>query len=233
MRRYLFILMLSLGLISVPAAIAADPAMPVLGKWWKESTIVNQLRLTESQINQLEQSFLDHRLELAKLNSELKRCDADLRKLMQTDPIDEAAIRTQSEIVSKVRYALAKENSDMMLSMRKALTGEQWEQLEKIRNIGVAYTPGKDIVNPIPITMPAPHYTNVARDTRIEGIVVLTAIVRKDGTIDTFQILKGLGYGLDESAIQTVAKYWKFKPGTFKGQPVDVQVRLEISFRLF
>jgi len=67
----------------------------------------------------------------------------------------------------------------------------------------------------------------------VEGIVLLQCIVRKDSSITDVKILRGLGYGLDESAVNTVAKQWRFQPGTLNGAPVDVRANVEISFRLY
>jgi TonB family protein len=61
----------------------------------------------------------------------------------------------------------------------------------------------------------------------------LETIVRKDGSVDQIKVVRGLGYGLDESAINTIKAEWKFQPGTLNGQPVDVIVHIETSFRLF
>jgi TonB family protein len=66
-------------------------------------------------------------------------------------------------------------------------------------------------------------YTEEARKARIEGIVALQAVIRKNGTVNSFRIIKGLGYGLDESAINTIAAKRRFEPATLKGAPVDVQ----------
>ena len=68
--------------------------------------------------------------------------------------------------------------------------------------------------------------------SKIEGTVLLQCIVRKDGTVDEVKVLKGLGYGLDESAIETIATKWRFQPGTYKDEPVDVSVNIDVSFRL-
>jgi len=87
--------------------------------------------------------------------------------------------------------------------------------------------------NPIALEQPKPLYTEEARKARAEGEVLLRAIVRKDGSVDGFKILRGLGFGLDESAIQTIANKWKFKPGTKNGVPVDVQTDFQIYFRLY
>jgi TonB family protein len=92
--------------------------------------------------------------------------------------------------------------------------------------------PGSEITAPVVLFQPLPTYTEAARNARIEGIVVIQVVVRKDGTVDSFKIIKGLGYGLDESAINTVGSGWRFKPGTRNGEPVDVQANIEVSFRL-
>ncbi len=95
------------------------------------------------------------------------------------------------------------------------------------------YVVGNGVSPPTPIVQPLPVYTEEGRKARVEGIVLLQAIVRKDGTVDSFKVLKGLGYGLDESAINTIATKWRFKPGSFQGQPVDVKANIEVSFRLY
>ena len=92
---------------------------------------------------------------------------------------------------------------------------------------------GGGVRPPVPLVQPLPLYTEQARKARVEGLVVLQAIVRKDGTVDGFKVIRGLGYGLDESAINTIATKWRFKPGTYNGQPVDVRANIEVSFRLY
>jgi TonB family protein len=78
-----------------------------------------------------------------------------------------------------------------------------------------------------------PYYTEEARKARTEGIVLLQLVVRKDGSADSFKVVRGLGYGLDESAISTIANKWRFKPGTYNGSPADVQILIEVTFRLY
>lgn len=95
------------------------------------------------------------------------------------------------------------------------------------------YVPGNGVKPPVAIFQPLPAYTEEARKARAEGIVLIQAIIRRDGTVDSFKVIRGLGYGLDESAINTIATKWRFRPGTFNGQPVDVQANIEVSFRLY
>ncbi len=95
------------------------------------------------------------------------------------------------------------------------------------------YVVGGGVKAPVAIYQPLPAYTEEARKARAEGIVLIQAIIRKDGSVDSFKVLRGLGYGLDESAINTIATKWRFKPGTLNGTPVDVQANIEVSFRLY
>jgi len=95
------------------------------------------------------------------------------------------------------------------------------------------YVVGNGVKPPVALYQPLPAYTEEARKARAEGIVLIQAVIRKDGSVDSFRILRGLGYGLDESAINTIATKWRFKPGTYNGVPVDVQANIEVSFRLY
>jgi TonB family protein len=95
------------------------------------------------------------------------------------------------------------------------------------------YPMGPGVKPPVILSQPLPAYTDEARTAKVEGTVLLHAVIRKDGTIDNFKVIKGLGYGLDESAIATVATRWRFQPATNNGEPVDVQANIEVSFRLY
>jgi periplasmic protein TonB len=95
------------------------------------------------------------------------------------------------------------------------------------------YVVGNGVKPPVPVYQPLPAYTEEARKARAEGVVSIQAIVRKDGTVDSFKVIRGLGFGLDESAINTIATKWRFKPGTLNGVAVDVQANIEVSFRLY
>jgi TonB family protein len=86
---------------------------------------------------------------------------------------------------------------------------------------------------PVPLSQPFPAYTDEARQAGVEGFVLIQCIVRKDGTVDSPKIIKGLGYGLDESAIRTITTSWRFRPGTVLGKPVDVQANVQVRFQLY
>jgi TonB family protein len=86
---------------------------------------------------------------------------------------------------------------------------------------------------PTLLSQPLPRYTEKARNANIGGTVVLQAVIRKDGSITDVKVLKGLGYGLDESVINTITGKWRFNPATLNGNPVDVGANITTSFHPF
>jgi TonB family protein len=93
--------------------------------------------------------------------------------------------------------------------------------------------PGAGIIMPVPLTRINPEYTSAAMTARIQGVVVMTAVVKADGTVGDVQVTKSLDkeLGLDDQAVAAV-RQWKFRPGTKNGEPVAVQVVIETEFTL-
>jgi len=90
---------------------------------------------------------------------------------------------------------------------------------------------GGDVVAPVKIYAPQPQYTEIARRARIEGIVIVQAIIDKEGNVTNVKVLKSLPMGLGEEAAKAI-KNWRFKPATLNGKPVDVYYNLTVNFRL-
>jgi len=84
---------------------------------------------------------------------------------------------------------------------------------------------------PVVLNRVEPQYTEVARKAREAGVVIVEAIIDKDGNVDKVKVLKGLPMGLSEAAEDAVRR-WKFKPGTLNGEPVDVIFNLTVNFTL-
>lgn len=90
---------------------------------------------------------------------------------------------------------------------------------------------GGNVLPPTAISRIDPQYTEIARKARIEGIVVIEAVIDRNGDVTDARILKPLPMGLADAALEAV-KRWKFKPGTLNGQPVPVYYNLTVTFRL-
>jgi protein TonB len=96
---------------------------------------------------------------------------------------------------------------------------------------GGPYRPGSGIQPPRLVREVKAEYPDEARRRAIEGEVVLEIIVRRDGSVGDVKILRRLGGGLDERAVQAV-RQWRFAPATRLGAPVDVVVEVAVEFKL-
>jgi periplasmic protein TonB len=76
-----------------------------------------------------------------------------------------------------------------------------------------------------------PEYTKEALDAKLQGDVVLSAVVDVDGAPTDIKVTRGLGMGLDEKAVECV-KQWRFSPGSNHGDPIATKVVIEVNFRL-
>ncbi|HEY5027493.1 MAG TPA: energy transducer TonB [Candidatus Angelobacter sp.] len=79
---------------------------------------------------------------------------------------------------------------------------------------------------------PEPEFSEEARHARFQGIVVMKVVVNKAGNIVRIKLERALGKGLDENAMEKL-KTWRFEPATRKGQPVAVEMNIEVSFNLY
>jgi len=100
---------------------------------------------------------------------------------------------------------------------------------------GGVYQIGNGVTSPELIKEVKPAYTGDAMRAKLQGIVEMEAVVLADGTVDAnrIKITRSLDstFGLDQQAIIAV-KQWRFRPGTYKGQPVPVLVNVELTFTL-
>jgi protein TonB len=96
---------------------------------------------------------------------------------------------------------------------------------------GGPFRPGSGIAPPRLLSEVKPDYTEDARRRGLEGEVVLEIVVRRDGRVGDVRVMKGLGAGLDQQAVQAVRR-WQFAAATRKGRPVDVIVEVAVEFKL-
>jgi TonB family protein len=88
---------------------------------------------------------------------------------------------------------------------------------------------GGNVLAPVRIYAPDPHYPEEARQARIQGVVILQTIIDTVGNVTDVRILKGLPSGLTEAAVEAVSS-WRFKPATLDGKPVAVYYLVTVSF---
>ena len=78
---------------------------------------------------------------------------------------------------------------------------------------------------------PEPDFSEEARKAKYQGTVLLAIVVTANGVASDLKVVKSLGLGLDEKAMEAV-RQWKFKPGYKDGKPVAVAATIEVNFRL-
>jgi len=97
---------------------------------------------------------------------------------------------------------------------------------------GGVFKVGGGISAPQPLDTPDPEYTEQARQAKTQGTCILWLIVDDQGHPRDIRVVRGLGFGLDAKAIDAV-KQWRFQPAMKDGRPVNVQISVEVGFRLY
>jgi len=96
---------------------------------------------------------------------------------------------------------------------------------------GGAYKIGGGVSAPAVILKVEPEYSEEARKAKFQGTVLLSVIVDEKGNPRDLRVVRPLGLGLDEKAIEAVMK-WRFRPGLKDGRAVPVSAYVEVNFRL-
>ena len=82
------------------------------------------------------------------------------------------------------------------------------------------------------LSQPDPEYTDEARQSKYQGVLLLGATVTNEGTVSDLCVLQELGRGPDEVAMNAV-KLWRFQPALESATPVPARISVEVSFMLY
>ncbi len=91
---------------------------------------------------------------------------------------------------------------------------------------------GGAVIAPRALKTPEPTFNDYARRVKLSGNVVIYLQVDPSGNPDKLRILRPLGLGLDEMALNAVSRY-RFKPAEENGVPVRVEMNVEVNFQIF
>jgi TonB family protein len=89
------------------------------------------------------------------------------------------------------------------------------------------------VLNSAPVVLNSveAEFSDEARSTKFQGVCLLSVIIDQNGKPQNIRILRPLGHGLDQKAMEAVSKY-RFKPAMRNGKPVPVMITVEVDFRL-
>ena len=138
---------LGMACVLALAAALAAPGASALGdergpggggthhaKFWRRDNIRHQLRLTDDEIDKLEDILARNRQRLEDMKADVKKKRATLDALLTDDQTDEATILGQVDLIEHARAKLGKARVTMLLEMRGVLTPEQRRQLAQLRD---------------------------------------------------------------------------------------------------
>jgi TonB family protein len=93
------------------------------------------------------------------------------------------------------------------------------------------FSVGRGTSAPSVLSRVDPEYSEEARKAKYSGAVMLSIVVSAAGRAEDIRVVRSLGMGLDEKAVEAV-RQWRFRPGTNNGAPVRVRAQIEVNFRL-
>jgi len=103
-------------------------------------------------------------------------------------------------------------------------------ELNETKPVVSGNTISSDLSGPEPLKKVDPKYPPELRTAHVDGEVVLYAIIRKDGSVDSIQLVKSVDPILDANAMEALAQ-WKFRPAEKNGEPIDLEAVVHIPFR--
>ena len=92
-----------------------------------------------------------------------------------------------------------------------------------------AHLASTDLSGPAPLMKSDPKYPPTLINEHVEGEVVLYAVIRANGSVDSVELVRGLDQQLDANAMHALAQ-WKFRPASRQGTPVDLEAIVHIPF---
>lgn len=109
-------------------------------------------------------------------------------------------------------------------------TGSWILNFSELGSYSLAHSPREELNSPEPLRKVDPKYPPTLVDEHVEGEVILYAVIRKDGSVDSIQLVHGIDAQLDANAMHALSQ-WKFRPATKQGAPVELEAIVHIPFR--
>ena len=128
MLKKIWVGILLIFLINLPG-LAAGQDVPS-GKWWYNQKVVNNLNLTQKEIRQLDQLYVDSHRKLIKLKNAVEREQFELDTLLGEKTVDDAKVRKQFEQLESARTDLANERLGFVIRVREIIGAERFQQLK-------------------------------------------------------------------------------------------------------
>lgn len=130
MLKKIFIGILLFSITALPSIVMSQDGP--MGKWWLNPRMSEQLKLTDEEIKNLDEQYVENHRKMIDLKSNVKKERFELSNLLESDPIDEGAMKTQFNKLEKARADLSKERFDFLLKSRKILGKQRFQQVKQM-----------------------------------------------------------------------------------------------------
>ena len=110
-------------------------------------------------------------------------------------------------------------------------TGSWILNFSEFRTSNRSHMTSPELSGPVPLRKVDPKYPPTLIADKVEGEVVLYAVIRRDGSVDSIQLVRGVDKQLDANAIRALAQ-WQFRPASKQGVPIELEAIVHIPFRL-
>jgi Spy/CpxP family protein refolding chaperone len=120
-------ILISLAMVS----LALGQGEPT-GKWWRDPGIVQELKLSDQDVNRLEKLFSDSRRLLIDLTKDVEKAQFDYQQAVEADPLDEKKVNRRFQDLEQARSRLASEQSRFSVGVRKILGHDRFQRLKQI-----------------------------------------------------------------------------------------------------
>lgn len=231
------------------------PALVSLGLTGMRNKSINIAGVQVAQVpSNLTQSrdYLERARNVARTGDEMGRAMTYLALLDQDDPTHaaeaESIFRAALSVESSGSSQQASTTEFLARFLRTLNRGEEAGPLEAsaaamrralVSKLGAyamlpsgVHRVGNGVTAPRLLHKVEPSYSEEARAARLQGTVLLKVTIDVDGIAKDIRVMKSLGFGLDEKAVEALAA-WRFKPGELAGGAlVPVEAQIEINFRL-
>ena len=151
--------------------------------------------------------------------------------------IEVGGMRRLAIVIACAAFGIATCGSALALGMHvdaaTASSGNQGTNPSSQKNVPAdVMRVGDGVSAPVLTYSVDPKYSVKARRAKYQGICVVALIVNKKGNPQDVHVVRKLGMGLDEKAVEAVRQY-RFKPAYYKGHPVPVQINVEVNFKVY
>lgn len=125
---------LTAAIIAVLTTALVSSAMgEPTGRWWRNAKVVAQLKLAKGEIQQLEKAFEASRLKMIQLKGKVEAEQFKLQNLVEKPNMDEKAIKSQHRRLEAARSALAEEQLNFFVKVRKIIGYDRYRKLEAMQ----------------------------------------------------------------------------------------------------